>query len=175
MRRRIFIRGCVRWAVGPSVHNAFSQTTARRLLCRAFGLVSEDAKPRDFNSGGRWVEAGGGREGERKRGWGAEEGWQGGRDAYEVWRVQKENRTLLFTSCAYYRDLPWREEDMSGASHCTKGYLQRSRRPTTCFPIRTKLLALRHFLSRQMSDVLTASRCNQPSMQNRLINNRFPI
>ena len=69
MRRRIFIRGCVRWAVGPSVHNAFSQTTARRLLCRAFGLVSEDAKPRDFNSGGRWVEAGGGREGggEEKR------------------------------------------------------------------------------------------------------------
>ena len=31
--------GCHRQAVGPSVHNAFSQMTARRIICRVFGLV----------------------------------------------------------------------------------------------------------------------------------------
>ena len=43
MRRRISIRGCVRLSVrpsiGPSVRNAFSQPTARRVLRRVFGLV----------------------------------------------------------------------------------------------------------------------------------------
>ena len=40
LRRRISIRGMsVRPSVGPSVRNAFSQTTARRILRRVFGLV----------------------------------------------------------------------------------------------------------------------------------------
>ena len=37
MRRRISKR--VRWAFGPSVRNAFSQMTPRRILTRVFGLV----------------------------------------------------------------------------------------------------------------------------------------
>ena len=40
MRRRISIRGCVRPSVGPSVRNAFSEMTARRMLRRGFGRVS---------------------------------------------------------------------------------------------------------------------------------------
>ena len=44
MRQRISIRGCVRPSIGPSVHSAFSQMTARRSLCQVSALFFKTAK-----------------------------------------------------------------------------------------------------------------------------------
>ena len=44
MRRRISIRGCVRWSVRPSVPSYF-QTGTRRILCRVSGLVISSLPP----------------------------------------------------------------------------------------------------------------------------------
>ena len=44
MRQRISIRGCVRPSIGPSVHSAFSQMTARRILCQVSALFFKTAK-----------------------------------------------------------------------------------------------------------------------------------
>ena len=43
MRRRISLRKCIR----PSVHDAFSRTRTRRILCRVSGLVYERFTPTD--------------------------------------------------------------------------------------------------------------------------------
>ena len=47
MRRRIFIRGCFRPSVGPSIHPyvpRYFQTRTRRILCRVSGLVCVEKK-----------------------------------------------------------------------------------------------------------------------------------
>ena len=93
-------------------------------------------------------------------------------------KVWKQNQQMKISPAAQVRlyILVYRSERVEEIRErrfrrrCTKGDLRWYWRTTTCFPIRTKLLAFCLFLSRQMSNMLTARRCNLPSMRNRIMN-----